>query len=98
VEALFTHLKGGFYHDGRFATLSDVVDHYNRCMNLGLSSSEKSDSGSVPAELGVRRTFEFQRKLMNQLPATNGSGAVNTKIGESFSVRCEPRRLPYARS
>ena len=35
--------SGGFYHDGRFATLSDVVDHYNSCMSLGLTSSEKSD-------------------------------------------------------
>ena len=22
-------MKGGFYHDGRFATLADVVDHYD---------------------------------------------------------------------
>jgi len=43
IGDLFTHSKGGFYHDGRFATLSDVVDHYNSCMSLGLSSSEKSD-------------------------------------------------------
>jgi cytochrome c peroxidase len=21
--------KGGFYHDGRFATLNEVVDHYD---------------------------------------------------------------------
>jgi hypothetical protein len=43
LGALFTHLKGGFYHDGRFATLAQVVDHYNTCMNLGLSGGEKSD-------------------------------------------------------
>src|SRR5215469_285856 len=43
IGDLFTHSKGGFYHDGRFATLSHVVDHYNSCMSLGLSSSEKSD-------------------------------------------------------
>ncbi len=43
LGALFTHEKGGFYHDGRFATLGDVVDHYNSCMSLGLSESEKSD-------------------------------------------------------
>lgn len=35
--------KGRFYHDGRFATLLDVVNHYNSCMNLGLTESEKSD-------------------------------------------------------
>lgn len=43
IGVLFTHFKGGFYHDGRFATLSDVVNHYNTCMSLGLTSSEKSD-------------------------------------------------------
>lgn len=43
IGALFTHSKGGFYHDGRFPTLSAVVDHYNTCMNLGLSAEEKSD-------------------------------------------------------
>ncbi|MGC2077200.1 MAG: hypothetical protein WA728_14425 [Xanthobacteraceae bacterium] len=43
IGELFTHFKGGFYHDGRFATLQQVVDHYNTCMNLGLASNEKSD-------------------------------------------------------
>jgi hypothetical protein len=43
LGALFTHLKGGFYHDGRFATLGDVVDHYNTCLGLSLTSAERSD-------------------------------------------------------
>ena len=43
IGELFTHFKGGFYHDGRFATLQNVVDHYNTCMSLGLTSDEKSD-------------------------------------------------------
>jgi hypothetical protein len=34
--------KGGFYHDGRFATLEEVVEHYNRHLDLKLSSEEKS--------------------------------------------------------
>jgi hypothetical protein len=34
--------KGGFYHDGRFATLDDVVDHYNQHFDLKLSDEEKS--------------------------------------------------------
>jgi hypothetical protein len=36
-------MKRGFYHDGRFSTLGNVVDHYNTCMNLGLAPGEKSD-------------------------------------------------------
>ena len=43
IGALFTHFKGGFYHDGRFPTLNAVVDHYNTCMNLQLTTGEKSD-------------------------------------------------------
>ena len=43
IGALFTRFKGGFYHDGRFPTLATVVDHYNACLSLGLSSGEKSD-------------------------------------------------------
>ena len=43
LNGLWTHTKGGFYHDGRFATLLDVVEHYNQCMNLGLSSQEQQD-------------------------------------------------------
>jgi cytochrome c5 len=35
--------KGGFYHDGRFATLLDVVNHYDRVFRLGLTETEKSD-------------------------------------------------------
>ena len=35
--------KGGFYHDGRFATLRDVVDHYNTFMKLGLTTAETRD-------------------------------------------------------
>jgi hypothetical protein len=43
LNGLWTHTKGGFYHDGRFATLLDVVDHYDGCKNLGLSAGEKND-------------------------------------------------------
>jgi hypothetical protein len=35
--------KGRFYHDGRFATLLDVVDHYDIHFNLALSDEEKDD-------------------------------------------------------
>jgi hypothetical protein len=43
LHGLFTHTKGGFYHDGRFATLLDVVNHYDTLMSLGLSDQEKGD-------------------------------------------------------
>jgi hypothetical protein len=35
--------KGRYFHDGRFATLLDVVNHYNDVFNLKLTDQEKSD-------------------------------------------------------
>ncbi len=35
--------KDGFYHDGRFATLGDVVLHYNTFLKLGLTETEIQD-------------------------------------------------------
>ncbi|HSM72128.1 MAG TPA: hypothetical protein VK851_11350 [Anaerolineales bacterium] len=43
LKGLWTHTKGGFYHDGRFATLMDVMNHYDTLFSLGLTSAEKSD-------------------------------------------------------
>lgn len=43
LKGLWTHMKGGFYHDGRFATLMDVVNHYNNFKKLALTKAEKND-------------------------------------------------------
>ncbi|MEO6454718.1 MAG: hypothetical protein ABIN97_11620 [Ginsengibacter sp.] len=43
LRGLWTHMKGGFYHDGRFATLMDVVNHYNDFKKLTLNDAEKKD-------------------------------------------------------
>lgn len=43
LKGLWTHHKGGFYHDGRFATLQAVIEHYNALFTLDLSDSEKQD-------------------------------------------------------
>jgi hypothetical protein len=43
LPGLWTHTKGGFYHDGRFATLAAVIDHYNAHFKLGLTEAEVKD-------------------------------------------------------
>jgi hypothetical protein len=43
LKGLWTHTKGGFFHDGRFATLGDVVNHYDGFLGLGLSDGQKHD-------------------------------------------------------
>jgi len=43
LRGLWSHQKGGFYHDGRFATLMDVIDHYDSFFKLGLTNQERDD-------------------------------------------------------
>jgi hypothetical protein len=41
LKGLWTHTKGGFYHDGRFATLDEVIEHYDDFFSLDLSDREQ---------------------------------------------------------
>ena len=41
LKGLWSRMKGGFYHDGRFGTLRDVVEHYDRFLGLHLSPEQK---------------------------------------------------------
>jgi cytochrome c peroxidase len=43
LGGLFARTKGGFYHDGQFATLRDVINHYNDYRSLNLTAAEKRD-------------------------------------------------------
>jgi hypothetical protein len=42
LKGLFVRAKGGFYHDGRFKTLGEVVDHYKEPLNLSLSEPDRA--------------------------------------------------------
>jgi hypothetical protein len=43
LKGLWTHVKGGFYHDGRFPTLGAVINHYNVTFGLSLSQQQTRD-------------------------------------------------------
>jgi hypothetical protein len=43
LKGLWTHTKGGFFHDGRFASLLEVVDHFDSLFGLALTPQEKAD-------------------------------------------------------
>lgn len=43
LRGLWAHAKGGYYHDGRFATLTDVVQHYGPVLGFCLSTNEEAD-------------------------------------------------------
>jgi hypothetical protein len=51
LKGLWTH-KAGFYHDGRFATLLDVVNHYDVLLGLSLSDAQKMDLVQYLMSLG----------------------------------------------
>jgi hypothetical protein len=52
LMGLWTHTIGGFYHDGRFATLLDVVNHYDTLFSLGMTDAEKADLVEYLKSLG----------------------------------------------
>ena len=43
LRGLWAHMKRGFYHDGRFASLMDVINHYDTFLKLGLATRDKAD-------------------------------------------------------
>jgi hypothetical protein len=43
LKGLFSHANGGFYHDGRFPTLVDVINHYDKTLSLRLTEAQKND-------------------------------------------------------
>jgi hypothetical protein len=43
LRGVLARSKGGFYHDGRFATLEQVVDHYQQVFSLGLTTAERTE-------------------------------------------------------
>jgi len=43
LAGLWTHQKGGFFHDGRFPTLLSVVQHYDATFHLGLTAQQEKD-------------------------------------------------------
>jgi hypothetical protein len=66
LNGLWTHQKGGFYHDGRFATLLDVVNHYNDFRKLNLTEQQKGhlveylkSLPTVAMSLDIRDSADF---------------------------------------
>jgi hypothetical protein len=43
LRGLWTHKKGGFFHDGRYPTLHAVVQHYNSTFGLKLTKGQQDD-------------------------------------------------------
>ena len=71
---------GGFYHDGRFATLAAVIEHYDVTLRLGLTNQ------------GISELIEYQRSLKKgrdlQRKSSLGRAVV---ISQSVSALPQPR-------
>ncbi len=52
LRGLWSRVKRGFYHDGRFATLADVITHYDTQFKLGLAAAEKTDLAEYLKSIG----------------------------------------------
>lgn len=57
LKGLWSHQDGGFYHDGRFSTLADVVTHYDNAFSLGLTADESADLVEYLKSLGDEGDF-----------------------------------------
>jgi hypothetical protein len=78
LKGLWAHMKGGFYHDGRFATLMDVMNHYDGFFHLGLSDGEKRD------------VVEYLKSLSDDVPPSNLHRGVMTASLEAAGASAEP--------
>lgn len=78
--------KGRFYHDGRFKTLLDVVDHYNTFFNLNLTAQEKGDlveyvkslSAGTVSTSNIIKNPGFEFGTASWIFYTNGTGTFTT--------------------
>ena len=43
LRGAWARSTGGYYHDGRFSTLAEVVEHYDSHLDLNLTENEKTD-------------------------------------------------------
>ena len=72
-------MKGGFYHDGRFASLDAVVDHYDRHLKLKLTAP-----GAFFSWITLPATVCWHRSGAER----SGCGVPNSAIGKGIAPRC----------
>jgi hypothetical protein len=81
------HTKGGFY-DGRFATLRDVVNHYNAHFGLLRTEREKGDLIEYLKSLKQESSavIKLHRSSQRGTVKSGGcpSGLTGTKVGGTF--------------
>lgn len=61
LAGIWAHQKRGFYHDGRFATLMDVMDHYDTFFKLNLAARDKQDMVQFLLSLPEQQSQQTQQ-------------------------------------
>jgi hypothetical protein len=76
-KGLWTHQTGGFYHDGRFKTLDDVVEHYNSALLPSLSEAVRR----LEVRLGVR----LLNRTTRSVALTEAGARLLERLGPALS-------------
>src|SRR5207253_1871032 len=113
LRGLFAHAKGGFYHDGRFATFEDVVAHYDTALGTKLSAAPvrptpstmpafravASTPAAIPCRLGGAAPIRalLFGAMKMPVPSPQTASAPATCASGVAGPRCERRNSPIAR-
>lgn len=64
--------NGPYFHDGRFDSYAQVVDHFNRVFDLGLGTRDRADLAAYLAAIGNGVRPEYRLTGVNVLEDENG--------------------------
>ena len=68
--------NGPYFHDGRYDSYGEVIDHFNRVFNLALSSRDRADLEAYLAVVGNGVRPEYPLAGLNVLEDENGFASV----------------------
>ncbi len=73
---LNANFNGPYFHDGRFASYEQVIEHFNRVFDLGLGPRERTDLAAYLEAIGNGVRPEYQLTGINVLEDENGFASV----------------------
>jgi hypothetical protein len=68
--------NGRYFHDGRFASYGEVIEHFNRTFNLGFTLQDRSDLAAYLATIGDGLRPEYHLTGNNVLADIDGFASV----------------------
>jgi hypothetical protein len=68
--------NGRYFHDGRFDSYDEVIEHFNRTFDLGLTLQDRSDLGAYLAAIGDGARPDYHLTGTNVLADIDGFASV----------------------